>query len=77
MVSRDTPQVSVNLILDRDLYQLITSPAHNAGNMLDLILINNDQKVQDVVIHQTLPSGLSSDHFIITFKIFISHSSKI
>ena len=60
------------LIVHLNLCQLIISSTHNAGNILDLILTNNDQLVHDIVIRHVLPSGLSSDHFIVTFKVLAS-----
>ena len=65
------------LIVHLNLCQLITSSTHNAGNILDLILTNNDQLVHDIVIHYALPSSLSSDHFIITFKVLVSSLTKV
>ena len=65
------------LIVHLNLCQLITSSTHNAGNILDLILTNNDQLVYDIVIRHVLPSGLSSDHFIITFKVLVSSLTKV
>ena len=65
------------LIVHLNLCQLITSSTHNAGNILDLILTNNDQLVHDIVIRYVHPSGLSSDHFIITFKVLVSSLTKV
>ena len=65
------------LIVHLNLCQLITSSTHNAGNILDLILTNNDQLVHDIVIRYALPSGLFSDHFIITFKVLVSSLTKV
>ena len=50
---------------DLNLMQLITSPTHIAGNILDVILTNCDY-CQSINIHPDLPPGLSSDHYITT-----------
>ena len=59
------------LISDLNLCQLIASSTHKAGNILDLILTNNDQLVYDIITNPVLPTGLSSDHFVITFTISV------
>ena len=53
--------------------QLIDSPTHTAGNILDVILTNSDY-CQNIDIHPNLPPGLSSDHHIITFSIAHYHN---
>ena len=63
-----------DLIYELNFRQLVLSPTHRAGNTLDLILTNNDQIIQGIAIHNHLPSGLSSDHFIIFFQtLFTIH----
>ena len=64
-----------DLIVDFNLSQLVPSPTHNAGNILDLILTNSENLIDDVVVHDRLPYGLSSDHFFVTFKILVSPPS--
>ena len=38
---------------------------------MDLVLTNSDNLIDDVVILETFPRGLSSDHFIVIFSISI------
>ena len=72
-------QHSINfcgLISYLNLRQLIASSTHKAGNILNLVLTNNDQLVCDIVTHSTLPMGLKSDHYIITFTVSITQHIK-
>jgi len=57
------------LILDLNLLQLIETPTHTAGNILDLLLTNNDSIIHNLSVNPELPSALSSDHYIIKFNI--------
>ena len=43
------------LICDLNLCQLINSSTHKAGNILDLVLTNNDQLVCDIKVHPCSP----------------------
>ena len=61
------------VVYDLNLMQLITSPTHIVGNVLDVILTNCDY-CQNIDIHSNLPPGLSSDHHIITFSIVHYHN---
>ena len=68
-----------DLMFDLNLCQSVLSATHKAGNILDLILTNNDDLIHDVSIHADLPNGLSSNHFIIKFHIPLAtdhHASK-
>ena len=56
------------MIFDLNLMQLIDSPTHTTGYILDVILTNTDY-CRNNVTHPTLPPGFSSDHHIITFSI--------
>ena len=59
-----------DLIFELDLNQLVLSTTHKAGNILDLVL-TNDELIHDVTIHTVLPDGLLPD-FLITFCILIA-----
>ena len=59
-----------DLTVNLNLRQFST---HIAGNTLDLILTNSDNLIDDVIILEPLPSGLSSDHFIVMFSVLIPH----
>ena len=50
--------------------QLIDEPTHIHGNVLDLVLTNNIDIIHDLSVHSKQPLPISSDHFIITFKIY-------
>ena len=67
MYSGTTTQSSdfCDLIFELNLSQLVLSATHKAGNILDLVLTNNDELIHDVTIHTVLPDDLSSDHFLI------------
>ena len=58
-----------NIITNLNLWQLIESPTHIAGNILDLLLTNNDAVIQNLHVNSTLPLNLTSDHFMIEFDI--------
>ena len=66
-----------NLTLQLNMCQLVVSPTHRAGNILDLVITTNDELVQDIVIHHDFPPGLSSDHFIITLRVPVSHVNRV
>ena len=66
-----------DLISELNLRQLVVSPTHRAGNILDLILTNNDQIIHDIVVYNTLPSDLSSDHFIILFEVLLTRIPQV
>ena len=57
--------------VDLNVRQLVTSSTHKAGNILDLILTNSDNFIDDVVILEPLSCDLSTDHYIVTFRISI------
>ena len=52
--------------------QLLNTPTHQAGNILDLILTNTPHKISNVAV--SIDSMLNSDHFLVTADIF-SHSN--
>ena len=58
------------LLFETGLCQLIDTPTHNHGNILDLLLTNLDDSICDanVVSVHSIPF-LQSDHFDITFSL--------
>ena len=52
--------------------QLVNTPTHQAGNILDLILTNAPHRNSNIVV--STDSMLNSDHFLITADI-LSHSN--
>ena len=66
-----------DLVFDTGLYQLIDTPTHSHGNILDLVLTNlDDDNISNIQVH-SIPL-LPSDHFDITFSLSttVSVSSK-
>ena len=57
------------LIFDINFIQLIETPTHTAGNILDLVLTNYDCGIQNLTVDSTLFPQLSSDHFMIKFDV--------
>ena len=58
------------IIFDLNLCQLISKPTHIHGNILDLVLTNNPDQLFDLTVHSMQPLSISSDHYVITFKIY-------
>ena len=58
------------IIFDLNLCQLVSEPAHIHGNILDLVLTNNPDNIVDLIVHSKPPFSISSDHFVITFRIY-------
>ena len=52
--------------------QLVNTPTHQAGNILDLILTNAPHRISNIVVGTD--STLNSDHFLVTADI-LSHSN--
>ena len=65
------------IIFDLNLCQLVSEPTHIHGNILDLVLTNNPDNIVDLIVHSKPPFSISSDHFVITFRIYsrIVHST--
>ena len=64
---------SVILFFQNNLSQLVHSPTHLKGNILDLILTNSDELLSNV---EVIPPhhSLSSDHYIISFQLSLLKS---
>ena len=63
-------QTFANLAYDLNLIQLVSEsqPTHCAGNILDMVL-TNDEDFHDVQTLTDLLFGLQSDHFMVLFSI--------
>ena len=48
--------------------QLVNTPTHQAGNILDLILTNAPHRISNIAV--STDSTLNSDHFLVTADIF-------
>ena len=64
-----------NLIFQHNFTQVITSPTHEHGNLLDLIITNNEDIISDVQIHNEGTLNIKSDHYPVSFnlKSFLLH----
>ena len=55
-------------VFQNNLSQLINTPTHLKGNILDLVLTNSDELISNVEVTPPRHS-LSSDHYIISFQL--------
>ena len=62
-----------DFVFQNNLCQLIHTPTHLKGNILDLILTNNVELISNVEVTPPRHS-LSSDHYIISFQLLVSKS---
>ena len=58
-----------DLVFDLNLTQLMGSPSHISGNILDLLLTNNEDLIQNSTVHLYEASSIPSDHLIIGFQL--------
>ena len=60
-------------VFQNNLSQLVHSPTHLKGNILDLVLTNSDELISNV---EVIPPhhSLSSDHYIISFQLSLLKS---
>jgi len=63
-----------DFVFDSNLTQLIDSPTHSRGNILDLILTNTSHAICSIEI-SSIPHQMESDHAIITFETNLSVSA--
>ena len=57
------------LIFESNLVQLVDSPTHVCGNILDLVLTDNPDHVTNLLVHPPDYQCVTSDHYLITFTI--------
>lgn len=55
-----------------DLQQHVTSPTHQSGRTLDLVITFNDFGVEELRVD---PPGVVSDHSLITRSVFVHRPS--
>jgi len=60
-----------DLLFQLNLTQLVDKPTHNLGNILDLIITNNEDIIYDLIIHPQNYKPISTDHFLISFTILV------
>ena len=58
-----------NLIFQYNYSQVITSPSHKHGNLLHLIITNNDDIISDVQVHSEDTLTIKSDHYPVNLKL--------
>ena len=58
-----------DFVFQYNLFQMIESPTHIQGNVLDLILTNDLELVTDLVVLPHQSQVISSDHLMITFSV--------
>ena len=63
-----------DMVFSSNLVQLISSPTHNCGNVLDLVLTDNAENIIDLTVHPPEYQCTPSDHYLITFKICFEHT---
>ena len=56
---------------------MVLQPTHSHGNILDLILTNNDELISPPVVQSQPPLPVDTDHFIISFDILLTKTSNI
>ena len=71
----ENEQAFINLFNDLSLSQIVDTPTHMLGNILDVVLTNNENSITDLkVLDQD--SVCKADHFPITFNIKAKISRK-
>ena len=60
-------------IFESNLVQLVDSPTHICGNILDLALTNSPEHVTNLLVHPPDYQCVTSDHYLITFTITFEH----
>ena len=58
-----------DFVFQCNLSQLIQSPTHYKGNILDLVLTNSPSLISNVTVHPYRSFSIQSDHLVITFSI--------
>ena len=61
------------MVFDLNLSQLVSSPSHICGNILDLLLTNDDDLVQNITVHPHEASPIPTDHFMISFQLCLGN----
>jgi len=55
-------------VFQSNLDQVVTSPTHKHGNVLDLVLTDSAESIVDLIVHPLEYQCISSDHHLITFN---------
>ena len=60
---------SIQLCDLNNLTQVITSSTHEHGNILDLVITNNEEIISDISIHSKNELLIKSDHYPVSCKL--------
>ena len=60
-------------VFESNLIQLVNSPTHIRGNILDLVLTNSPDHVTNLTVHPPEYQCATSDHYLITFTTSFKH----
>ena len=52
-----------DLVFDLNLSQLVDSPTHRQGNVLNLVLTNIDDSIHSLTVYNNNRQFISSDHY--------------
>lgn len=58
-----------SVLFAKNLQQLILEPTHKQGNILDLVLASNPERLQHLMISNITSHLCKSDHFLIEFEL--------
>ena len=60
-------------VFESNLIQLVNSPTHIRGNILDLVLTNSPDHVTNLTVHSPEYQCVTSDHYLISFTTSLKH----
>ena len=67
--------VFCDLVFELNFVQVVLQPTHSHGNILDLVLTNNEELISSLTVQSQPPLPVDTDHFLIFFNIQLSKSS--
>ena len=53
-------------VFDNNLIQLVHRPTHIKGNILDILLTNNDDLIHNIAVHLLGETPILTDHFMVS-----------
>ena len=62
-----------DLAFDPSLTQLVSSPSHICGNILDLLLTHDEDLIQNITVNPHEASPIPTDHFMISFLLCLGN----
>ena len=63
-------------LYSKNLQQIVFEPTHVHGNVLDLVLTTNPDRLQNLVVTDISSNSFSSDHFLIQFDLISQNCSR-